>query len=235
MTMGTRLPSQRKSLKRVLTTIFFASGGIVFLCLSSVESQVPLTTHPIKPGVLLMASPNLLDPNFRETVVLVCQHDAHGTVGLILNRPSDIPMSTVFSDVQALKEISVKIYTGGPVHPKGMLLLIEATQQPANTREVLSGVYFGGSVELVEQMITDTTSHKRFRFYAGYASWFPGQLHMEIQSGAWATLPGKVEYLFDEDPGTQWSRLRNVSTRPKRFISNPPRIPYQSGFTNIQG
>lgn len=177
---------------------------------------------PIKPGFVLVATPNLLDPNFQESVVLICRHETQGTIGLILNKPLELSLSDAFPTIKEFQENSVKLYRGGPVHPRGILLLLETTQPYSNMQEAMPGVYFGGTIEAIKQIVTDPTPHNRFRLFAGFASWFPGQLHMEIEQQAWSILPVEKELLFDAAPQSLWSQLRNRLANPQQLIKHQP-------------
>ena len=105
-------------------------------------------------GVLLVASPSLDDPNFRESVVLVVEHGPEGTVGLILNRSTKVLLSEVLPDLTVLKGTSYRLFAGGPVEPTGLLLLFRLKEPPSDARSVFDGVYVGGTLKVLERIIT---------------------------------------------------------------------------------
>jgi putative transcriptional regulator len=155
-------------------------------------------------GVLLVASPSLDDPNFRQAVVLVVEHGPGGTVGLILNRSTKVLLSEVLPDLTVLKGTSYRLFAGGPVEQTGLLLLFRLKEPPADARSVFDGVYVGGTPKVLERIITQAKPTETFRAFAGFAGWAPGQLKYEMLQGAWATLPPDSIGIFDKDPATFW-------------------------------
>ncbi len=155
-------------------------------------------------GVLLVASPTVDDPNFRQTVLLIVEHGPEGTVGLILNRSTNIFLSEALPNLPALKGTTYKLFTGGPVQPSRFLLLLRVKEPPANSRSVFEGVYLGGSPALLERIITQAEPSETFRAFAGFAQWVPGQLAYEMRLGVWATLPSHAIGILDQDPAMLW-------------------------------
>ena len=84
---------------------------------------------PSLTGQLLVASPGLLDPNFRRTVVLVTEHNEEGAAGLVLNRPTEAEVSEVVPQLESLVDDGELIYMGGPVQPNGVLCLLSVTHR----------------------------------------------------------------------------------------------------------
>src|SRR5690349_3306285 len=114
-------------------------------------------------GVFLVASPSLNDPNFRQTVVLVLEHGSQGTLGIILNRPTDILLSQALPDVAALKGTNHRLFAGGPVQPSAMLLLSRLNEPQPGMRLVFDSVYVGGTPELLERLMANAGAADRFR------------------------------------------------------------------------
>lgn len=170
----------------------------------SAEERVPGMMPPIGKGVFLVASPNLIDPNFRQTVVLIFEYGPEGTIGVIVNRPTGFLLSEALPNFPMLRGTSHVIFFGGPVQPNGIHVLFRTGKQPPDTRQVLEGVYVGGNMEALERMITQPKPNETFRLYAGYAGWAPGQLEYEMARGSWATLPADSESIFDKEPTSLW-------------------------------
>ncbi|HEY6973284.1 MAG TPA: YqgE/AlgH family protein [Nitrospiraceae bacterium] len=156
-------------------------------------------------GVLLVASPSLADPNFREAVILIVEHGSEGTLGLILNRSTHVLLSEALPDLTVLKGTSYRLFAGGPVEPTRLLLLSRLKEPPADVRPVFDGVYVGGTPEVLERIITQAKPTETFRAFAGYAGWAPGQLAFEMLEGSWAVLPPDSFNIFDKDSATLWS------------------------------
>ncbi len=145
-------------------------------------------------GCLLLAHEGLEDPNFKTTVVLICVHNADGAFGLVLNRPSHMPLSEVF-DVDVVQKLEKrKIYIGGPVQQEA-LQIIQITDSPAdNTYQVTPRIHLGGEWHaLADILAADPTVT---RLFLGYSGWGPGQLEAEIAVGAWEVYSVDVEKLL---------------------------------------
>ncbi|MCP9449684.1 MAG: YqgE/AlgH family protein [Nitrospira sp.] len=190
-------------------------AGIVLFFPSLPESLAefdPVQVPPAK-GVLLVAHPSMDDPNFRRTVVLLVEHGPQGTLGFILNRPSGIPLSQALPDLAAIKETGYPLFIGGPVSPNRMMMLVRLTEPRPDMRRVFDGIYVGGSLELLERLVTRPKPTETFRIFAGMAGWAAGQLAFELRQGAWATLPPDASIIFDHDPDTLWAEsLRRLQT-----------------------
>lgn len=158
-------------------------------------------------GKLLVASRRLGDPNFMETVVLLIDYGQDGAMGLVINRPSQIKLATVFPDIKALKERKDTIYVGGPVAINQMLLLVATPQAPEESQEVTGDIYISSSWKVFERLMKNAAKEERFRIFAGYAGWAPHQLDFEISRGDWHVLKADAETVFDKKPAEIWQEL----------------------------
>ncbi len=177
-------------------------------------SEAPTITAPAK-GLFLVATPKLTDPNFAETVVLICEHGSDGTLGLIVNRPTPVRLAEALPQVGVLKGTSYQVYWGGPVEPNGLMLLYRLAEAQSEMREVLKDVYVGGQLETVERLITQPKPRETFRAYAGYAGWAPGQLEMEMTFGSWIMLEASADAIFDKNPDHLWQELYEALSKPR--------------------
>ena len=168
-------------------------------------------------GKLLIAKPELSDPNFASSVVLIVRYDDEkGAVGLILNRRTNVPLSKVLPDVKGAKDDPV--FQGGPVETSSAQALIRSNEKPEDASRVLSDVYASGSKDVIEKMVSSGANSSQFRLYAGYAGWAPGQLEREIEVGGWSVLRANTKIVFDENPDTLWQRLqKQAETRIARL------------------
>ncbi len=171
-------------------------------------------------GQLLVASPHLRNPNFGKAVVFICRHDDRGTIGLMINRPSSVPIARVFPDIGALQGTSQRLYVGGPVRKQGILMLVKARRAPANMRMIVEGVYAGGDKQVVRKMMGNGEAPERLRVYAGHASWAPGQLAWELSRGIWKQTDGNVANVFDPYPHTLWESLVRSVASPQHTIGH---------------
>ena len=198
----------------------FLLGGLLTV-LHAVPALAGMDFSPssVGKGVLLVASPSLDDPNFRQAVVLVVEHGPEGTLGLILNRSTKVLLSEALPDLTVLKGTRYRLFAGGPVEPTRLLLLFRLKEPPADAQSVFDGVYVGGTPAVLERIITRGKPTETFRAFAGFAGWAPGQLGYEMLQGAWATLPPDSFDIFDRDPATLWSDCFSRLQAP-RVIAN---------------
>jgi putative transcriptional regulator len=164
---------------------------------------------PYYGGSFLVAKPSLLDPNFRQTVVLLVQHSEEGAFGLVVNRP--VPV----------KELPYPIFAGGPCEAQGLFLVHghsdwAAVPADKSAPEVAPGIFLGDSslADLMKTLPKDKMS--RVRMFAGYAGWGPGQLEGELAEGVWALIAADGNTLFETPAKELWMHLR------------PPAIPQPS-------
>ena len=178
--------------------------------------RIPLDAQPAAPakGMFLVASPDLADPHFQRTVILICEHSSEGTLGLVINRPTDLLLSEALPALAVLKGTSYVVFAGGPVQPGGILMLFRIVREPEQQRQVLDGVYIGGSLNVMERLITKPEPTETFRAFAGYAGWGPGQVEYEMARGSWVLMPADTTTIFDKDPGGIWSDLLEAVPAP---------------------
>lgn len=153
----------------------------------------------LRAGMLLVATPTLLDPNFAGTVVLLLDVDEEGVLGVVLNRPSPVPVGEVLAGwSDTLTEPGV-VFQGGPVGRDSALAigrLRDPAEAPVGFRPIVDGL---GLVDLDTPPELVGGDLAGLRVYAGYAGWGAGQLDGEIEEGAWYTVPGEPRDAFRDD------------------------------------
>jgi putative transcriptional regulator len=159
----------------------------------------------LAPGVLLVAEPAMLDPNFKRAVILVCDHNDEGTFGLVLNRPTDLHLPEVLVEPVGLDH---PVFIGGPVQPDTLHFLHGYADEIAEAVPVAAGIGWGGPFEEVAERIRlGAFDPDLFRFFAGYAGWGTGQLAGEIEDGSWVILPANPATVFGTPPDRLWREL----------------------------
>ena len=158
-------------------------------------------------AIFLVASPELLDPNFRETVVLVTQPREGGPWGVIINRPLDVLLSDVFTDIETLRDRKDVLFFGGPVAQDGLVFLVRSQQPPPRAVPVLRDVYVISDIEYIEKLLRRPEPMRDLRVYSGYSGWAPGQLQQEIARGGWVLMPADADMVFEGDPARIWPEL----------------------------
>lgn len=177
----------------------------------------------LEAGKLLVATPALVDPNFRQSVVLLLDTDEDGAVGVVLNRPSPVPVEEVlpgWSEVLAGPHV---LFQGGPVGTDSALAVAALSsgdgEDPVGFRRLFGRT---GIVDLDTPTELMTPALTSMRVFAGYAGWGAGQLEAEVEEGSWYVVPLQPGDLFGDEPATLWTRVLRrqpgelawVSTRP---------------------
>jgi putative transcriptional regulator len=177
-------------------------------------------------GVLLVAKPHLLDPNFVHTVVLLCDHDdRQGTLGFVLNRPSENDLSQVLQGDHAFQGRRDSVYLGGPVGLDQLAILHREAGLP-EAMEVLPGVFVGGDAKVLGDRVREReVPEEALRFLVGYSGWGKGQLKRELEEDAWVLCACRPEWVFDPEPRTLWKRVLRSLGGPYGMMANMPADP----------
>jgi putative transcriptional regulator len=172
-------------------------------------------------GQLLLDSGELHGSFFERTVLLICQHDAQGAFGLILNRASGNKVGdAIVADLpDPLKES--QLYLGGPVQPTALSYLHSDSCIPDAT--VLPNLSLGHSLDSLVEIGESLSVAKKLKLFAGYAGWSSGQLEGEMKRKAWLTLPASLELIFDTPPDKLWPLVlrRKGGWRNKLLAQSP--------------
>lgn len=182
------------------------------------------TGPPTRPnGVLLVARPELRDPNFVETVVLVTRHAHGGAVGVILNRPSAVTLAEAFPSLEPLRGTPELVYEGGPVARTTLVAAFRSATAPPAALQVLPDVYLSLDPGLLERLLTGPRP-AALRVYAGYAGWAPGQLEAEIHRGGWHVLDADARTIFEMEASAMWRTLLRRATARRAHVDVEPRL-----------
>ena len=181
----------------------FAMAVATVVAAPAVDAEEPGPGTPAK-GRFLIASRELLDPNFVQTVVLLVDYSSEGAMGVIVNRPTKTRVAKVLPELDEVQERDETVWVGGPVATWQMVLLARSTMAQEGTQIVFEDVIFSGSSDVLKRLIGEDGE---FRIYAGHAGWAPGQLEREIDRGGWHVLPAKVDMVFDSAPHDLWLEL----------------------------
>jgi putative transcriptional regulator len=172
-------------------------------------------------GHLLIASPSLLDPNFRRAVVLVTEHTDEGAAGLVLNRPSPASVTELVPQLEELAEDEDQVWLGGPVQPDAVLVLGEFVD-PDDAAVPLFGSLGFPSLDEPEEVVPATT---RRRVFAGYAGWGAGQLEDELERDDWIVEPALNDDAFTDAPDNLWADVLRRKGGIYELVSRMPEDP----------
>ena len=157
-----------------------------------------MSSHEPGGGFLLVASPELLDPNFRRTVVLIVTHDTEGAFGLVLNRPLQRSLGELLESDND-RAGRVPLLQGGPVQTD-MVQFVSSREDAG--RAVVPGVAVGASLEDAA-----AGDEGQLRAFVGYAGWSGGQLEQETEEGSWIVAPAEARHVFAIPSDDLWVRV----------------------------
>jgi putative transcriptional regulator len=173
-------------------------------------------------GSLLIAAPQLLDPNFRRTVVLVADHGEEGAMGVILNRPSGMTVADAAPDLEPLIGPDAPIFAGGPVQPTSGVVLAEVTE---SDEPVFADVVLIPGLEELADVVDGAGS---IRVFAGFAGWGPGQLDDELGREDWIVEPAQPSDVFSEEPEALWGSVLERKGGQYALLARMPEDPSQN-------
>lgn len=172
---------------------------------------------------LLVAMPQLQDPNFKRTVVQLIEHGDQGSFGLVLNREVDLTASDLCESLELdwQGESDFRVRWGGPVQSNtGWVLFGEDVALDVSSQiaqRVLPGICFAGSLAVLEEVAQSPPDD--VCLFLGYAGWGPGQLESEIAAGAWLIAPPSADTVFAVEPSEMWSHVvRGLGIDPATLI-----------------
>ncbi|WP_089310049.1 YqgE/AlgH family protein [Actinomadura mexicana] len=184
----------------------------------------------IRVGLLLVATPQLEDPNFRRSVVLLVEHDGDGgTLGVVLNRPTEILVDRVLPPWAELVTGPAVVFQGGPVALENALALarLPGEDEPLGWRALDGGTEVArvGLVDLEAPPGLLAAELLQLRVFAGYAGWSPGQLRSEVEDGSWYLVPAEAGDVFAGDPERLWQDVLRRQGGDLAFVATFPEDP----------
>jgi putative transcriptional regulator len=184
----------------------------------------------IRVGLLLVATPQLEDPNFRRSVVLLVEHDMDGgTLGVVLNRPTEVPVGRVLPPWEELVTGPAVVFQGGPVALENALALarLPGEDEPLGWRALDGGTEVArvGLVDLEAPPGLLAAELLQLRVFAGYAGWSAGQLRTEIEDGSWYLVPAEAGDVFAGDPERLWQEVLRRQGGDLAFVATFPEDP----------
>lgn len=178
----------------------------------------------VEPGSALVAAPGLQDPNFRRTVVLIIDHGALGSLGVVLNRPSDVAVGEVLPSWESHATLSRTLYVGGPVHQRAALGVAalpvgvdaDRTEGMSTVRGPLALVDLDADPDRMAPWL------RGLRVFAGYAGWRQGQLTGEINRGDWWVVPALPDDVLVPPDIDLWARVLRRQGMPLALLATYP-------------
>ena len=177
--------------------------------------------NPAK-GKVLISAPMLGDI-FKRSVILLTEHNEEGSVGFILNKPTDLKLNEIIED---FPEFDAKVYLGGPVQRDSLNFIRRKNYFEDDSYEISEGLYWNGNYEKLKILIeTGNIDPEDIKFYLGYSGWGPGQLDNEMSIKSWYVNTPTSEMIFDEDDSKLWSTILRSMGNEYTVISTFPDDP----------
>lgn len=175
-------------------------------------------------GDLLISEPYLPDPNFERTVILLCEHDEHGSFGFVLNKPSNAFLPELIDEAQGF---DTRVYVGGPVQQNTLHFLHRTAENLNGDKKISDGIYWGIDFEgLLSSINTRQIAKDQLKFFIGYSGWSSGQLLDELDAKTWIVYKQATpELVFDMDAQELWKAVLQNMGGKYRAISNYPKDP----------
>lgn len=167
----------------------------------------PAAVSRLSAGMFLVAKPQLRDPRFQKTVILITAHTEQGTMGLIINRPTPVPLREALPQVDALRNRDDTLFLGGPVGLHSLSTLIRSRKPPQQALQLLAGTYFLEGLKGLKAVLAGKDPKMSMRSYVGYSGWSRGQLRAEIAHGDWLIVGADSDSIFDKEPARVWPEL----------------------------
>ncbi|HYA18575.1 MAG TPA: YqgE/AlgH family protein [Bryobacteraceae bacterium] len=195
---------KRRSLSMSFRVLVCGWIALTSAGLAAAQSQRP---EDLARGKMLVAPRETRDPLFAQTVVLLVRYDASGAVGLVLNRPTDIPISRALRGIPGSAKHTDTVYVGGPVELDTVMAVARSAHKPEGAEEVFGGIYLVAAKSALEKALGEPANPGGLRVYLGYCGWGPRQLDNEMRLKGWYVFDRSESLAFDTAPATLWSRL----------------------------
>lgn len=171
--------------------------------------------------VLLVSMPQMLDPNFVRTVILLAEYGRHGAFGIVVNRRMDEPAREVVRVEPPIDiRTDVHLFVGGPVEPSRAWVLTAHRELDPQALEVSDGVYLSANAELIKHVLQSPPDDS-VRVVIGYSGWGPGQLDEELAQSAWLVAPIEPDLVFDTPIDRIWDAvIRRLGADPSALQSS---------------
>jgi putative transcriptional regulator len=174
----------------------------------------------INKGMVLLAEPFMVDPNFKRSAVVLCDHQELGSMGFILNKPLEIKVEDLLTDFPAFPGL---VYYGGPVATDTIHYIHNVGDLLEDSVKIKRGVYWGGDFEKLKFLIeSQLILPKNIRFYVGYSGWSSGQLDNELGYGSWLIADLHANYVFKTKSQQLWRQIMQNKGNAFSVIAQMP-------------
>jgi len=197
------MPSTRRPALPFYKWLFFLSA-LVILTAEPSWAATPRTS--LAKGVFLIATHQLSDSSFSHAVVYITEYSPEGSYGLIVNRPTEIPLAEAVGEYGKPHHPKDVLYFGGPMHAQYMFVLTR-THDQKDASFVSQGVFFAAGMDAIERIVKPSYANDTSRTYGGFYSWGAEQLKEEVDRGDWLVAPENANIIFSTHPDKLWEEL----------------------------
>ncbi len=193
--------------------------------MSDISKYLAIKSNNIAPsrGKLLISEPFLNDYFFKRSVVLLAEHNEEGSFGIIMNKP----INTKFNDIiKDFPDFDTQLYLGGPVKSDSLFFIHTLGSKISNSNEILDGLYWGGNIDEIKEMIMLGLLDKNdIRFYIGYSGWESKQLEGELEKNSWLVSAMNAKKLLTTNPDDLWKASLDTLGSEYEIWNNFPSNP----------
>ena len=210
------------------------AGGLLVPAATGPGIPVTITGKP-GPGMFLVAKRALYDSHFGQSVVYLIEHGQDGTLGLIVNRSSDISLSEAVPDIEDKQAMAHTMYYGGPVGMPMILMLVRSESATEGMVHVVDDVYISSDRGVLDRVLAAKKIDSELRFYIGHSGWAAGQLDFELVRGDWHVVEADTDAIFSDDTDSLWSRLIERLEPTGIQVDNRPSLPILASAFPLAG
>jgi putative transcriptional regulator len=175
--------------------------------MKEIDRFIQIKTNNVLPdkGKILLSEPFMGDYYFGRAVVLLAEHNAEGSFGVILNKP----IAVKFNDMlKGFPDFDASVFLGGPVETDSLFYIHTVGDQLEGATEIVKGLYWGGDIESLKELILiKKIQPKDIRFFIGYSGWSAGQLNSELKKNSWVITKASRQKLLTLNPMLMWEKL----------------------------
>lgn len=162
-----------------------------------------------------------MDPNFKRSVIALCEHNEEGSIGFVLNKPLDIKLEDL---LESFPEFDAGVYFGGPVATDTIHYIHNVGELLDGSVQICQGVHWGGDFEKLKFLVgSELVKPQNIRFYIGYSGWSPGQLKDEMELGSWVIDELDSNYVFKTYNEKLWGKVLNNKGNTFSVIAQMPK------------
>ncbi len=179
-----------------------------------------MISQKITKGNLLVAEPSTLtDSSFNRAIILLTEHNDEGSVGFILNKPSDYLLKDLVFEI----DCDFRVYIGGPVENENLYFIHSLPHLIPDSIEISKGIFWGGNYDAVKSYLEQNLIQKdEIRFFLGYSGWSFEQLELEIKENTWVLLQNTYSNLFSINDAKGWKdKLLEMGGKYRLWANSP--------------